>query len=207
MWRKGWDTPPPPMDVRTMEEWRTAGHCRTVTKLRKKGTTCTTILTEGLMKSDGASKPKLHREFNDDDSMILKETIVEPTMPASESLKDTCGRVLPMIRYGFAPRLIKGETILVSAHANTIRSILYWLDPGVTSETMKSVKIPSAQPLICRFREAGVGESSRPALSVVNVGEIDKGSNVRGEWVNTHEIQQLSFCTEVGITAGESEIA
>ena len=62
-------------------------------------------------------------------------------MPATESLKDTCVRVLPMIRYGLAPRILSGQTVLLSAHANTIRSILYHLDDAVTKDAMKGVKV------------------------------------------------------------------
>ena len=74
-------------------------------------------------------------------------------MPPSESLRDASERVLPLWIRGIAPRLRNGETVLVVAHANTIRAMLHRIDPCVvTRENMKSVKIPSAVPLVYEFR-------------------------------------------------------
>ncbi|GMH74933.1 hypothetical protein TL16_g06600, partial [Triparma laevis f. inornata] len=79
------------------------------------------------------------------------KSTMKAEMPASESLKDTVERVLPLWETGLKPGLLSGETILIVAHANTIRSLLYHFDPHVDKDTLKGVKIPSAHPLICSF--------------------------------------------------------
>jgi len=96
-------------------------------------------------------------------------------MPTTESLSDTCKRILPIWNSGIAPRLRDGQTIILVAHANTIRCLLYHIDPDVVSqETMKQVKIPSAIPLIYTFRSSSSSSSSSSeASSEYNVLHTD----------------------------------
>jgi hypothetical protein len=84
-------------------------------------------------------------------------------MPPSESLRDAYERFLPLWLQGIAPHIRAGRTVLVVAHANTIRSILFAIDGEIaTKENAKKVKIPSALPLVYEFVDntgfAGLGE-------------------------------------------------
>lgn len=60
----------------------------------------------------------------------------KPTMPLSESLRDTCDRVLPLFERGMAPHLRKGQTLLVVTHANACKALLRVLDPHVVIENV-----------------------------------------------------------------------
>lgn len=60
----------------------------------------------------------------------------KPTMPLSESLRDTCDRVLPLFERGMAPYLRKGQTLLVVTHANACKALLRVLDPHVVIENV-----------------------------------------------------------------------
>jgi 2,3-bisphosphoglycerate-dependent phosphoglycerate mutase len=69
------------------------------------------------------------------------------TPPASESLKTTLERVLPYWNAEIAPRLKAGETLLVAAHGNSLRSIVKHLFQ-VSDAAIPGVEIPTGNPLL-----------------------------------------------------------
>jgi 2,3-bisphosphoglycerate-dependent phosphoglycerate mutase len=83
-------------------------------------------------------------------------------VPCTESLLDCAKRVLPLWHKGIAPRVSRGETVLVVAHANSIRSLLKCIDSSAISETsIRNISIPSAIPLVYDFVvEEGSGNLS-----------------------------------------------
>uniref|UniRef100_A0A7S2UE49 phosphoglycerate mutase (2,3-diphosphoglycerate-dependent) n=1 Tax=Attheya septentrionalis TaxID=420275 RepID=A0A7S2UE49_9STRA len=125
-------------------------------------------------------------------------------MPASESLGDTGQRVDILWRQAIRPRLGRGETVLVVAHANTIRSLLYSIKDGNLSRTMaKDIKIPSAVPLLYQFdAQCNVLPPSSSAAADPTLGHV-----LNGTWLDTNDMQKLSFCSSVGIKSLEHEIA
>ena len=160
-------------------------------------------------------------------------------MPASESLFDTCQRVLPIFEEGIAPRLRNGQTVVLFAHANTIRSLLYYIDPyAVTKHTLKQVKIPSAVPLLYSFQNYKKDENNFGDVLNEKYGGNEKRSSIpgglrlikndhhgcnnheldlnkeskniihlNGEWLKNEEMDDLSFCSDVGQQNLEHEIA
>ena len=68
-------------------------------------------------------------------------------VPASESLKDTIARVLPYYEAEIAPALRGGETVIVSAHGNSLRALVKHLS-GISDAEIPSLEIPTGQPLI-----------------------------------------------------------
>ena len=68
-------------------------------------------------------------------------------VPASESLKDTIARVLPYYEGEIAPALRAGETVIVSAHGNSLRALVKHLS-GISDADIPSLEIPTGQPLI-----------------------------------------------------------
>lgn len=69
------------------------------------------------------------------------------TPPASESLKTTLERVLPYWVAEIEPRLAAGETLLVAAHGNSLRSIVKHLF-AVSDSNIPGVEIPTGNPLL-----------------------------------------------------------
>jgi len=69
------------------------------------------------------------------------------TPPASESLKSTLERVLPYWTGEIEPRLALGETLLVAAHGNSLRSIVKHLF-AVSDADIPGVEIPTGNPLL-----------------------------------------------------------
>ena len=73
-------------------------------------------------------------------------------VPAAESLKDTIARVLPYYEAEIAPALRGGETVIVSAHGNSLRALVKHLS-GISDAEIPSLEIPTGQPLIYELGE------------------------------------------------------
>jgi 2,3-bisphosphoglycerate-dependent phosphoglycerate mutase len=67
--------------------------------------------------------------------------------PGGESLKDTAARTLPYFKSRILADLAKGETILVSAHGNSLRSIVMDLD-GLTKEEVLALELATGVPIV-----------------------------------------------------------
>jgi 2,3-bisphosphoglycerate-dependent phosphoglycerate mutase len=74
--------------------------------------------------------------------------------PNGESLKDTAERVLPYWNERILPRVMKGERILVSAHGNSLRSLVMHLD-SLTQQEVLELNIPTGVPLVYEFDTSG----------------------------------------------------
>jgi len=68
-------------------------------------------------------------------------------IPATESLKDTIARVLPYYEAAIAPQLLAGETVLVSAHGNSLRALVKHLS-GISDADITGLEIPTGQPIV-----------------------------------------------------------
>lgn len=74
-------------------------------------------------------------------------------VPASESLKMTIERVLPYFRSAIMPVLEQGETVLVSAHGNSLRALVKYLS-DISDEDISELEIPTGQPIVYDFDDA-----------------------------------------------------
>jgi 2,3-bisphosphoglycerate-dependent phosphoglycerate mutase len=68
-------------------------------------------------------------------------------MPRTECLKDTVERVLPFWNESMAPAIRAGKRVLVSAHGNSIRALVKYLD-NVSDEDIVGLNIPNGIPLV-----------------------------------------------------------
>jgi len=71
-------------------------------------------------------------------------------LPATESLKDTLGRVLPYYQTEIVPRLKKGENVLIAAHGNSLRALVKHLD-NISDDEIADLNIPTGIPLVYEF--------------------------------------------------------
>ncbi len=249
-WRNGWDTAPPKMEIGQLQKWIDLDHTRAATVVTDsydpnsfygdnddgnsddiKNKREFTIIEKG---------PFFDNDIDDGENTGLRINVKDlanhqrNNMPASESLFDTCQRILPIFEDGIAPRLRNGQTVVIFAHANTIRSLLYYIDPYVvTKHTLKQVKIPSAIPLLYSFQNCNNVKSAEAngghddgfiipgGLQLIKVNHNDydnheiersnkpQSGSVRlsGEWLQNKEVKKLSFCSEIGQQNLEHEIA
>ena len=73
-------------------------------------------------------------------------------VPSTESLKDTIARVLPCWEEKIAPALRAGETVIVSAHGNSLRALVKHLS-GISDEDITGLEIPTGQPIVYDLRD------------------------------------------------------
>ena len=68
-------------------------------------------------------------------------------IPLTECLKDTVNRVLPYWHETIAPTIKFGKKILISAHGNSLRALVKYLD-NVPEEEIIKLNIPTGIPLV-----------------------------------------------------------
>lgn len=74
-------------------------------------------------------------------------------VPQTESLKLTIERVLPYWEAAILPVLASGETVIVSAHGNSLRALVKHLS-GISDEDITDLEIPTGQPIVYQFDKA-----------------------------------------------------
>lgn len=74
-------------------------------------------------------------------------------LPATESLKITLERVLPYWHATLAPLIKAGRRLLVSAHGNSLRAMVKYLD-NVSDSEIPELNIPTGIPLIYELDDA-----------------------------------------------------
>ena len=74
-------------------------------------------------------------------------------IPATESLKLTIERVLPYWEGEILPVLARGETVIVSAHGNSLRALVKHLS-GISDADITGLEIPTGQPIVYHFDHA-----------------------------------------------------
>ena len=84
-------------------------------------------------------------------------------VPTSESLKDTIERVLPYYRSAIVPVLESGETVIISAHGNSLRALVKHLS-GISDDDITGLEIPTGQPIVYPI-ENGAPSGERTYLS------------------------------------------
>ncbi len=73
-------------------------------------------------------------------------------LPATESLKITLERVLPYWHSTLAPTVKSGKKVLVSAHGNSMRALVKYLD-NISDEEIPELNIPTGVPLVYELDE------------------------------------------------------
>ncbi len=68
-------------------------------------------------------------------------------VPLTECLKDTVARVLPFWNESMAPAILAGKRIVVSAHGNSIRALIKYLD-NISETDIVELNIPNGIPLV-----------------------------------------------------------
>jgi 2,3-bisphosphoglycerate-dependent phosphoglycerate mutase len=101
----------------------------------------------------GLNKAETAKKYGEDQVKIWRRSFdVRP--PGGESLKDTADRVLPYYNEKIKPYLLKGETILISAHGNSLRALVMQLDQ-LSKEQVLELNIPTGAPLLYELDNSG----------------------------------------------------
>ncbi len=73
-------------------------------------------------------------------------------IPLGECLKDTVERVLPYWHEHIAPDLQAGKRVIITAHGNSLRSLVQYLD-DVSEDEILQLNIPTGVPLIYELND------------------------------------------------------
>ncbi len=73
-------------------------------------------------------------------------------LPATESLKITLDRVLPYWHEVLAPTIKSGKRLLITAHGNSIRALVKYLD-NISDDEITELNIPTGIPLVYELDE------------------------------------------------------
>jgi 2,3-bisphosphoglycerate-dependent phosphoglycerate mutase len=73
-------------------------------------------------------------------------------LPLTESLKDTVARFMPYWNEVLAPTLKSGKHVIISAHGNSLRALVKYLD-NISDEEIVKVNIPTGIPLVYEIDE------------------------------------------------------
>jgi 2,3-bisphosphoglycerate-dependent phosphoglycerate mutase len=73
-------------------------------------------------------------------------------LPRTESLRDTVARFLPYWHETIAPTIRTGRRVIISAHGNSLRALVKYLDE-VSDDAIVGLNIPTGAPLVYRLDE------------------------------------------------------
>jgi 2,3-bisphosphoglycerate-dependent phosphoglycerate mutase len=101
----------------------------------------------------GLNKAETAKKYGEQQVKIWRRSYdVRP--PGGESLKDTAERVLPYYERTIKPYLLKGESILVAAHGNSLRALIMELEQ-LSREQVLELNIPTGAPLLYELDKTG----------------------------------------------------
>jgi len=101
----------------------------------------------------GLNKAETAKKYGEAQVKIWRRSYDVPP-PGGESLKDTAERVLPYYEQTIKPYLLKGETILVAAHGNSLRALIMELEQ-LSREQVLELNIPTGAPLLYELDGTG----------------------------------------------------
>ncbi len=101
----------------------------------------------------GLNKAETAKKYGDEQVKLWRRSYdIRP--PGGESLKDTAERVLPYYERAIKPHILKGETILIAAHGNSLRALVMELE-RLSREQVLELNIPTGAPLLYEFDNKG----------------------------------------------------
>ena len=101
----------------------------------------------------GLNKDDARAKWGEEQVLIWRRSYDVPP-PGGESLKDTAARTLPYYEKHILPDVEAGETVLVAAHGNSLRSIVMAIEKLTPEEILKR-EIATGEPVIYKIGKSG----------------------------------------------------
>ena len=95
------------------------------------------------------------------------EDLTQEQLPLTECLKDTVARFLPCWHDLIAPTVRSGRRVLITAHGNSLRALVKYLD-NIPDPEIVELNIPTGMPLVYEL-----DEDLRP-LSLYYLGDAER---------------------------------
>ena len=97
----------------------------------------------------GLNKQKTREKYGAEQVKLWRRSFdINP--PNGESLKDTSERTIPYFKKHILRDLKEGKNVLVSAHGNSLRSIVMFVE-NISEEEIPNVEIPTGVPIVYTF--------------------------------------------------------
>lgn len=94
----------------------------------------------------GLNKDDARKKWGEEQVHIWRRSYDVPP-PGGESLRDTGARVWPYYMYNIQPHALRGETVLVAAHGNSLRALIMALE-GLSGEEIVKRELATGVPMI-----------------------------------------------------------
>jgi 2,3-bisphosphoglycerate-dependent phosphoglycerate mutase len=108
----------------------------------------------------GLNKDDARKKWGEEQVLIWRRSFDVPP-PGGESLKDTLARSLPYYMHEIQPHVLRGQSVLVAAHGNSLRSLIMAIE-GLTKEQILKRELETGVP-VCYV----LGADSLPVSSEV----------------------------------------
>ena len=101
----------------------------------------------------GLNKDECREKWGEEKVQIWRRSY-DKGPPGGETLKETGERVLPYYLNEIFPLILDGLNIIISAHGNSLRSLIKYLDT-ISDEDIVKLEIPTGAPIHYQFDESG----------------------------------------------------
>ena len=99
-------------------------------------------------RSYGVRPPEMEEEdYRRQNELEIFKSVPVGKMPRTESLADTCARAVDYWQKEIAPAIKRGKKILISAHGNSLRALVKYLD-NIGDKEISELNIPTGAPLV-----------------------------------------------------------
>lgn len=111
----------------------------------------------------GLNKAETAEKFGADQVKLWRRSF-DIAPPNGESLKMTAARSIPYFKEKIVPMLKNKDNVFVSAHGNSLRSIIMYLD-NLTEDEVLHLEIPTGKPIIYIHNEGKIVREDKENLS------------------------------------------
>ncbi|RUM98459.1 2,3-bisphosphoglycerate-dependent phosphoglycerate mutase [Pseudaminobacter arsenicus] len=98
---------------------------------------------------NGLNKDDARAKWGKEQVHIWRRSYDTPP-PGGESLKDTGARVWPYYMHDMQPHVLRGETVLVAAHGNSLRALIMALE-GISGEEIVNLELGTGVPIVYKL--------------------------------------------------------
>jgi 2,3-bisphosphoglycerate-dependent phosphoglycerate mutase len=98
----------------------------------------------------GLNKAETAKKFGAEQVHLWRRSF-DVAPPEGESLKMTAARTIPYFKKHIVPHLEKGETVLIAAHGNSLRSIAMYIE-NLSPEEVVALELPTGEPRIYSYK-------------------------------------------------------
>ncbi|QPC86282.1 2,3-bisphosphoglycerate-dependent phosphoglycerate mutase [Mesorhizobium sp. NBSH29] len=95
---------------------------------------------------NGLNKDDARAKWGDEQVHIWRRSYDTPP-PGGESLRDTGARVWPYYMHEMQPHVLRGETVLVAAHGNSLRALIMALE-GISGPQIVNLELTTGVPMV-----------------------------------------------------------